>query len=678
MKPIGELENAYQIGYETPFNEIWQAWFTMPLDDSKNALCHHFNYVEVYDGEERIDLFRIMPTSTIKNANNQSITYTCEHVLGCLHDDGIDDYVQWSNYPTETVIEDMLSFQEEPRWQLGTVEISRFFHYGLEKEGLLGAVLSVPKPFDEPYQWTWDTTSYPWTLNLMKASDEVVGEAVWGHNIIGITKETDPYPMATRIYAYGYGEGVNQLNIEEVNPTGKRYVENSQARYNYGVIKYIWVDRRFEDAEMLYRTALAKLKSMSRIKTSYTADIVELKSLGDLNRYDVGKLIKIEDDDIGTTVQRVYNYRKPDVDRTFEITVNIGDKLDDLGTSQADMDRRQAINETYSQGATNIDSHSFADNCDPAHPAKIRFYLDDGLVNVNTMSLSYQIEPFRAYSKAIEGGGALVDSTESGGASTQTSSSGGGTTATSSSGGGTTATSSSGGGTSTSTQSGGGTSRSTNSGGGTTESSSAGGDHRHRMFSGQGFVENNLPGQSLRLTAANGRDIMVNSGSAGAVEYFTEGSSGTHSHSVSIPNHSHSFTVPSHSHDFSTPNHTHDVTVPNHTHDVSIPNHTHNVSIPAHTHEIKLPDHTHEIEHGIFVLNRQPSSVEIRVDGNLVESQTQTNGRDIDLIPFLEKDSSGKVTRNWHEITITPDDLGRVNADVISRLFIQSREGGLF
>lgn len=678
MKPIGELENAYQVGYETPFNELWQASFRMPLNDPKNELCHHFNFIEVFDGDERVELFRIMPTYTSKSESDQSITYTCEHVLGCLHDDGIDDYVQWSNFPTETVLEDMLSFQEEPRWQLGIVQIRRFFHYGLEKEGLLAAVFSIPKPFDESYQWTWDTSTYPWTLNLMSASDEVVGEAEWGHNIIGITKETDPYPLATRIYPYGYGEGINQLNIEEVNPTGRRYIENSEARQDYGVIKYIWTDRRFEDAEMLYRSALAKLKEMSKIKTSYTADIVELKSLGDLNRYDVGKLVKIEDEDIGITIQRVYNYRKPDIGRTFEVSVDIGDKLDDLGTSQADLDRRQTINETYSQGATNIDSHSFDDNCDPDHPAKIRFYLDEGLVNVNTMNLSYQIDPFRAYSRAIEGGGALVDSTAAGGASTQTSSSGGGTTATSSSGGGTTATSSSGGGTSTSTQSGGGTSRSTNSGGGTTESSSSGGDHRHRMFSAVGFTDNPSPGGSVLLAAANGHRIMVNEGTAAGLDYHTAGSSGNHSHNVTVPNHSHDFAVPEHSHDFTTPNHTHDVSIPNHTHDVSIPNHTHDVSIPSHTHEITLPDHVHDIEHGIFVLNRRPSRVDIRVDGTLIEDINSTTGRDIDIIPYLEKDSSGKVTRNWHEITITPDDLGRVNADVISRLFIQSREGGLF
>src|SRR5690625_5330079 len=83
----------------------------------------------------------------------------------------------------------------------------------------------------------------------------------------------------------------------------------------------------------------------------------------------------------------------------------------------------------------------------------------------------------------------------------------------------------------------------------------------------------------------------------GNVEFYTQGASGTHSHSVSIP---------AHSHNFSTPNHSHSVTIPSHVHDVSIPNHVHNIDIPSHTHDISIPNHTHAIDHGIFNLNRTP------------------------------------------------------------------------
>ncbi|MEK5107212.1 hypothetical protein MHI57_10710 [Cytobacillus sp. FSL K6-0129] len=245
------------------------------------------------------------------------------------------------------------------------------------------------------------------------------------------------------------------------------------------------------------------------------------------------------------------------------------------------------------------------------------------------------------YSRATKGGGALVKTTKSGG----------GTTATSSAGGGTTATSSSGGGVSTSTANGGGSSQTSSAGGGTQTSTST-----------RTFVQLNL------VSGSPENDI-------GGPNY------GYHKHEVQIPgerfNHSHDVSVPSHTHTVSIPTHSHNFNVPNHSHDVSIPNHTHNVSIPNHSHEIELPDHNHDIEHGIYKLDRLPTSVEIKVDGSIVP-YTATSGTGIDIVPYLGTDSSGKVTRGWHEIEIKPNDLCRINAQITTQFFIQSRGGGNF
>ncbi|MCC2250382.1 hypothetical protein JUJ52_10435 [Virgibacillus sp. AGTR] len=240
---------------------------------------------------------------------------------------------------------------------------------------------------------------------------------------------------------------------------------------------------------------------------------------------------------------------------------------------------------------------------------------------------------FRGYSKATGGGGAIVKSTKGGGGTTRSTTSGGGTTATSSSGGG--------------------TSKSTQSGGGTSQTSSAGGDHRHRVFR---HMSDGGSSPARAYVAANGAGVHVQASTP--EDLWTEGSSGNHSHSVSVPNHSHSFTVP------------------NHTHTVTVPNHSHEVSIPNHSHEVTLPNHTHEILHGIFRLSELPTSVEIRVDGNLTP-YTEISGQNLDLIPYLARDSNGKIKRGaWHEVSIKPDKRSRVNANVISRLFIQSLIGG--
>jgi hypothetical protein len=120
--------------------------------------------------------------------------------------------------------------------------------------------------------------------------------------------------------------------------------------------------------------------------------------------------------------------------------------------------------------------------------------------------------------------------------------------------------------------------------------------------------------------------------------------------------------------------HSHSVSIPAHTHNFSVPNHSHTVNIPAHTHNVQLEDHTHEIEHGIFKLDRLPTAVTIKVDGNTVP-YTQLSGEDIDLIPYLATDNEGRVVRGWHTVEITPNDLGRIHAQLMAQFFVQSRGG---
>ena len=64
-------------------------------------------------------------------------------------------------------------------------------------------------------------------------------------------KTSDPKNIVTRLYPLGYGEGVNQLNIKEVN-NNKPYLQSPQEYIDkYGLINRIWIDRRYEDEQPL-------------------------------------------------------------------------------------------------------------------------------------------------------------------------------------------------------------------------------------------------------------------------------------------------------------------------------------------------------------------------------------------------------------------------------------------
>lgn len=635
MNRIAMLENAYDDGYEKRFNEVGSQWFTLPLDDPKNSLCNAFNFVKYTLDDEYIGLYRIVPKLTQKNASRHEIQYECQHVISTLLDDVLFSYHQTVNWTTKQNIQYILDQQTEKRWVLGDVEFTRYFSYKFENEnGLLAPLLSIPQPFDQEYEWRYDTTVYPWVLHLVKPDTQptcVIREA---HNRIGIEKE-EPNEVVNRIYPLGYGEGVNQLDIRKVNG-GVPYIEDAASIAKYGLQKYVWIDRRFEKADELKANAESLLKKWANPTPMYRISAADLHPLSgdEIDNLECGRIVRVYDSDLGTFDLRIMSERKDDArGNPGDIQLEVGSLTEDIATLQADLEKKMQVSEAYSQGSTNIDTYSYCDNADSQNPAVIRFYLPDELVNINKLELTYEVEEFRAYSKATKGGGALVDSTKSGGGTTATSSSGGGTTATSTSGGG--------------------VSKSTNSGGGTTQSSAAGGDHDHLMFN---YVGDDAGGISTprEFTPRGGYNFRVVIDADAPADLYTAGSSGNHSHSV---------TVPSHSHDFNTPNHSHSVT---------IQNHSHSVNIPAHTHQIELPDHTHDILYGIWKESSAPSSVSVKVDGNSVPG----TGDRINIIPYLSKDDGGRVLRGqWHEVAITPNGLGRINANIFGQYFLQSRGG---
>lgn len=639
--PIATLENATEIGYEKVTNDLWTAHFTMPEQDPDNKYITPRHFVEVYDDlkNEYIGLFIVMPKETTINTTTEKVTYQLEHALGLLIGSSLFKYHQLSNYTTEYVLQYLIDQQHTKHWKLGTVEFTRYFHYSWENENVLSAILSVPKPFNEEYRWTWDTQNYPFTLNLVRAEAEPSAKIEEGYNLQDIRIEENPNDLYNRLYPLGSGEGVNQLGIEKVN-NGKPYIENPASISKYGRHDYVWVDRRFTDAASLKETAQRMLDLWSEPIISWTINAVDLSSLTGLKLDELkeGKIVRVSLDNYGDKDLRILSEKKRDI---YEDPDDVQLQLENLGFDVTDdiveMQRKQQINDIYSQGATNILNYTFQDNCDGDQPARIPFYIDDDVVNVNTIELTFRTRRFRAYSGITKGGGGVVKSTSSGGSITRSTTSGGSV--------------------SKSTASGGSTTRTSSSAGESTRTSSANGSHTHRMFSGIGFGGGTSEPDRLILRAANGHNIIAWGGS-GAIDYHTAGAADNHSHTVTTPAHTHSVSIPSHTHGFEIPNHSHEVTIPNH------------------SHEIDLPDHTHEVKHEIVEAPESASSVIITVDGNPVP-HTSTSGNRINLAEYMNKNEDGTVTRGRHEILIKPDTLARIEADVILRVFIRSQIGGV-
>lgn len=616
MRKVAYLENAFDVSYDAPMNAIWTANFSLPANDEKNMECQPLYFVEIFDGEERLELFRILKPTTKRGSDGPFISYECEHVLGTLLDDVLFLYHTVGNLGvyTRDVLQYILSKQLVKRWQLGTVQFDRQFEYNWENENLLGALFSVPNPFPDEYMWAFDTKTYPWQLNLIKPSEQEELYIRYGVNLQGITRVVDASKVSTRIYGLGYGEGVNQLTFADLNG-GKPYIDAEPALIQkYGIVQTIFVDRRFEYPETLLARCQTLMEELKVPSVHYTVDAAEIYALTNdpIDRFKSGAMVRVQDQELGVDIKaRVVKVGKGDVlGQPGAVTLEIANKSQDIAGSIAELRNRMHISEVYAQGATNYDSHDFADNCDPTHPAVLRFWLPAETARVNKVALSFRVEPFRGYSRAIES----APSVSSGPSTRNTTANGGGETPT------------------TSTQP------------ARIESSSTLDDWDLFAINIPEYVNSVLDHNhgipaGTSLMKADGKPI-------------TFIPSGGHGHSL-------------------TTDHRHSVTIPSHSHTVTIAPHTHNMD---HTHTI--PAHSHEIEFGIWE-GPMPESVQVRVDGVLVPGLT-TSGEEIDIVPYLSKDNSGRINRgDYHEITITPvGSLGRIVASVFTQIFAQSRGGG--
>lgn len=646
------LENAYNVSYEKIENQIGNIEFTMPLDDEKNEFLQEMLWVELTDNEnEYIGLYRVMPSTIQKNASNNTIRYTAIHALGTLLDSVLFGYHELVNRTTTYVINYVLNKQTKKHWVLKKCDFTRYFSYAWENEnGLADALFSIPQAIDEDYVWEWNTQVYPFELSLVRPQTEVVARIQEGYNMQGFEIQRDPNNLVNRVYPLGAGEGINQINIKSVN-NNVSYVEDKKSIEKYGLVEYVWVDQRFTIPQALKDNAINMLEKWSIPKVAWSVTAADLTKLTDdpliIDKLRKGGVAMINTNEAGSVNLRIKRESKKDVFGAPQaIDLELGNLKDDITTTMSDLGRKQQINETYSQGATNILNYSYQDNCEAAYPAEIEFYLDDDVFHVNTVELTFKTKKYRGYTKAVKGGGARVTSTSAGGGSVVSSSSGGGYS-------------------SGSTTSGGGgySSGSTSSvNGQSTQTSSAGGNHRHVMFNNGRTPP---PGQKYPRAFVDGlgQTVFMEISAANSAIIQTAESSGDHSHSVTTPAHSHNFNinVPAHTHNFN----------------VSIPNHTHNITIPNHTHQITLPDHTHPLEWGIYEASDSASNVEIIVDGMRIP-HTETSQQRLNIVNYLRKTSSGKISRGNHTIQIKPNKLARIEAQVICRVFIQSQLGGQF
>lgn len=397
-KKIGLLENAINISVSEKLNKMNFLNFELPLDDKKNNLCFPFGYVSY---TEQGDLYRILPHEMHKT-DMGTMKYECEHCITTLADNVMFGWHEIGNKGiyTKDCINYILSKQLVKNWKLGKCDFNRQFQYGWEQENLLSALFSITNPINEPFMWQFDTSSYPWTINLVRLPSKDINSKdviTFGKNLLTLNKSYEKTSICTRIYPLGYGEGVNQLTIKSINNDIPYIQSPPEIVAKYGIVEKIWTDRRYEDVESLYETGKKILEELQEPMESYSIDVSNIDAkIGDIVRimdYETGLNIKTH------IIEMVRNYS------AGTVKVTIANRTSDIAKSIANLTDRQRIETSYAQGATQIYSKSLQTNASPQDGAELNFYLAQEMRYINKILLKIKKESFRSYSKATESGG---------------------------------------------------------------------------------------------------------------------------------------------------------------------------------------------------------------------------------------------------------------------------------
>ena len=236
-------------------------------------------------------------------------TVQLEHIINTLKDRilfGEHKAAQITGNPAATsctarqAVQYILSFQSD--WKLGNFGYSDSAPYKFDGDTLYDALERVTNSLADPW-WSYDTTKYPFTLNIEPRKAGTVCKLLPGRNLTTITRTVDKSGMYTRFYPIGK---------DDLHISGN-YVSRNEGKY--GVSCKVATDTSLETEAELRAWANSELSRHCEPTVTITADAMELadKTGESLDRLTLGRMCCIPLTEYDTEInERITELDYPD------------------------------------------------------------------------------------------------------------------------------------------------------------------------------------------------------------------------------------------------------------------------------------------------------------------------------------------------------------------------------
>lgn len=171
----------------------------MTLVDCENTV-QVGQYVELYTEQGSAGIYRITVLDT--DFGGRTVA-TLEHGLTTLSDAIMTGEGKEESTP-RALLKKLLDCQATIMWQLGTIEVpdSVTLTWEYDYSNVLESLVNVLNQLPE-YALSFDQTTFPWTLNLVKLAGDDACECRLNRNLESVTLSTDYSELCTRLYIPG-------------------------------------------------------------------------------------------------------------------------------------------------------------------------------------------------------------------------------------------------------------------------------------------------------------------------------------------------------------------------------------------------------------------------------------------------------------------------------------------
>ena len=232
-------------------------------------------FVELYHIGGSVGIFRLRSdTQTYRNYATQEVNL--DHAISTLMDGLLPEQLKIGSASVDAVdvLAQLLTYQPETRWQIGTCELSQHLTYDFDAgTNIWTAINNVKDLSPAEMMWQYDFSTHPWTLNLVNMPNTVSCEARFNGALTSATVSTDRDDLVTRMYAYGK----NGITVGTVND-GKDYID-ADTIDEWGIVCGKYSDNSITDKETLLENAKKELAKKKTPPISIDVSLVELSAI---------------------------------------------------------------------------------------------------------------------------------------------------------------------------------------------------------------------------------------------------------------------------------------------------------------------------------------------------------------------------------------------------------------